>query len=168
MPFYTDLGIVFKALGGRQNEFNWLITAMEFGNLDGVELPPELTLHLGSTTYEFPDVIWLSGKRLSEIIDVCNLQFVWSVLSGFEPHIVIDPNNLEVYPFADGNSEFWRTGVGIQHPRASVEIVCWDSGCTLLLSKDDDLSRRFREFFPEARDLDNYNRIRDQNCSQIG
>jgi hypothetical protein len=121
-----------------------------------------------STTYEFPEVIWVSGKRLTEIIGGFNLQFIWGVLSGFEPHVDIDPNSLEAHPFADGNPEFWRTGVGIQHPRASVEIICWDSSCILLLSKDADLSRRFRQFFPEARDLDTYNQSRGVSRPQIG
>jgi hypothetical protein len=31
---------------------------------------------------------------------------------------------------------------------------------TLLLTKDDDLTRRFREYFPEALDLDDCNRRR--------
>lgn len=168
MPFHTDLGVVFEALGGRQNEFNWLVTDLEFGNLDAVELPMELTLRLGRTTYEFPDVVWLTGKRFSEIIDGYNLQFIWAVLSGFDPHIEIDPNNLEALPSADGNSGFWREGVSIQHPRASVEIVCWDSSYTLLLSKDDDLTKRFRDFFPEACDLDAYNRGKSENCPRIG
>ena len=48
----------------------------------------------------------------------------------------------------------------IQHPLAEVEIVCFDNTSTLLLSRDDDLSRRFRSFFPEAEDLDDYNRGR--------
>lgn len=158
MPFYTDLGRIFNALGGRHAEFNWLITDLEYMNCDGMELPPEFTCHFGSTTYEFPEIVWLSGERLSEIVGGFSLQFLWAVLSGFEPQIDIDPNNLEVHPFANGNSKLWRPGVGIQHPRASVEIICWDSSCTLLLSKDTDLSRRFREYFPGACDLDSYNR----------
>lgn len=154
MPFYTDLRAVFKALGGRQNDFNWLITDLEFLNLDGVELPPEMTLKYRKTAYEFPDTVWLSGKRLSEIIESYNFQFVWAVFSGVDPRIEIDPSKLEVRPIADGNSAVWQAEIGIQHPRASIEIVCWDSTLTLFRSEDEDLIRRFCEFFPEAQDLD--------------
>jgi len=34
MPFYTDLGLVFEALGGRQKEYNWLLTNMDYVILD--------------------------------------------------------------------------------------------------------------------------------------
>lgn len=62
-------------------------------------------------------------------------------------------------PYADGNPDFWNGCPKIQHPRALVEIVCWDATCTLLLSKDDDLTYRFRTFFTDARDLDDYNAL---------
>jgi len=121
-----------------------------------------LVLHPGAQTYEFPGEAWLSGTRLSEIIDGRRIQFTWCVLSGFQNDVEIDPTNLDVHPFADGNARFWQPDVAIQHPRAVVEIVCWDNTLTLLLSKDDDLTRRFREFFPEALDLDDYNRGRGE------
>lgn len=53
--------------------------------------------------------------------------------------------------WADGNDAVWRADAEPQHPRAVVEIVCWDSSATLLLSRDDDLTRRFHAYFPEAR-----------------
>ena len=37
MPFYTDLRSVFRALGGREREFDWLLT-----DLDCNRYPPEL------------------------------------------------------------------------------------------------------------------------------
>ena len=156
MPFYTDLGLVFEALGGRQNEHNWLITDLDYLVLDGDDSPPELNFHPGSPTYQRRGTHWLSGESLSHALSGRRIQFVWAVLSGFERNVEIDPSNLEVHPIADCNPRFWQTGVGIQHPRATVEIVCWDNTLTLLLSKEDDLTRRFREFFPQAIDLDAY------------
>ena len=154
IPFFTDIRLVLEAFAGRQNEFNWLITDLEYANLDGAEMPPEFILRTGFEPLQFRGPIWLSGKRLSEAIEGRRIQFVWAVLSGFHPNVEIDPTNLEVHPFADGNPGFWKPIVAIQHPRAMVEIVCWDNTLTLLLSKDDDLTRRFREFFPESLDLD--------------
>ena len=69
----------------------------------------------------------------------------------------LDLYHLEFEPYADGNSALWQPGVAIQHPLAIVELVCWDSTATLLLSQDDDLTQRFRRHFPEAIDLDLYN-----------
>ena len=147
MEFYTDLAVVFASLGGRQREFNWLITDLECN-----WHPPLLQ----------GDPVWISGAVLTELVTSITpkLQFSWAVLSGFKPDVVIDLAALEVYPYADGNPTLWQPEVRIQHPRAEVEIVCWDSGSTLLLSRDDDLSRRFRAYFPEAVDLDDYNRER--------
>jgi hypothetical protein len=102
-------------------------------------------------------VRWRSGSELSDIVTASTIQFIWGVLSGFRPEVAIDPAALDVQPFADGNGTFWASGARIQHPLADVEIVCWDSSATLLLSRDDDLTRRFRSFFPEAVDLDEYN-----------
>jgi hypothetical protein len=51
--------------------------------------------------------------------------------------------------------------VSVQHPRAVLEIISWDSTATRLLSRRDELSQRFRAFFPHAVDLDEYNAHRD-------
>src|SRR5262249_634048 len=103
------------------------------------------------------DPKWLTGDELSTIVENDAIQFSWAVLSGFSPNEDIDLSRLEVYPSADGNAALWAPGVEIQHPRARVEIVCWDSGATLVLTRDDDVGKGFRRFFPEAVDLDAYN-----------
>jgi len=152
MKWHTDLRLVFEALGGRQQEFNWLLTDWELNEYPPAFRPvPE---HRGSDA----DARWYTGVELTHIVNADHVQFVWGVLSGFRQGISIDPAALEVYPFADGNKCLWMPGVSIQHPLADVEIVCWDAGATMLLTRDDELTRRFRQFFPEAVDLDEYNR----------
>ena len=147
MPFYTDLRTVFKAFGGRQIEFNWLLT-----NIECNFHPDELQSALQSNHRA-----WLSGETLTRLVEQHDIQFIWGVLSGFTSDVILDPNHLEVVPYADGNRAFWASGVKIQHPLAVVELVCWDSSATLLLSRDADLTTRFRTFFPQAVDLDVYN-----------
>lgn len=147
MPFHTDLRVVFKAFGGRQVEFNWLLT-----DLDCNFYPPEFQLDLQPA-----HPIWLSGEKLTRLVDQYAIQFHWAVLSGFAPPISVDLNHLEVEPYADGNETLWVAGAKIQHPLAKVELVCWDGSATLLRSHDEDLTVRFRTFFPEAVDLDAYN-----------
>jgi hypothetical protein len=150
MAYPTDLRVVFEALGGRQREFNWLLTDLELNCY-----PPGLTYR--------PDVRasgtrWLSGTELSEIVEEHEIQFIWGVLSRFRLGVAIDVTTLGTYPYADGNRALWEPNVSIQHPLAEVEIVCWDSTATLLLCRDDDLTQRFRRFFPEAVDLNEHNR----------
>lgn len=144
MGFHTDIHLIFQAFQGRQNEFNWLITNLEC-------YPEEAFQSLEN------EPLWLSGKQLTEITGKQRIQFVWAVLSGFNSDIKIDLNNLEVQPLAEGHPSLWTAHPTIQHPNATVEIVCVDSSFTFLLSKDNDLSQRFRIFFPEAEDLNKYN-----------
>lgn len=149
MPYFTDMRMVFEAIGGRQTEFNWLITDLEYGWLnppDG-EAPP----------FSTPAPHWLTGEALTTLIARYELQFVWGVLSGFSRNVTLDPGSLAVEPYADGNPGFWEPHPQIQHPLAEIEIVCWDSSATLLLCRDSSISESFRSYFPEAVDLDRYN-----------
>lgn len=147
MPFHTDLKLVFEALGGRQREFNWLITNLECNHYPDPAIP----------FYPMSEPLWLADEQLTKVVFEYDIQFIWGVLSGFDRSQVIDIEDLEVEPYADGNRDLWIGHPTIQHPKAQVEIVCWDSTCTLLLSKDDDLTNRFRKFFKDAKDLDQYN-----------
>ena len=147
MVHHTDLRLVFEAFAGREQEFNWLLTDFELNRY-----PPAMAPDIGRESAR-----WFGGPELRGIVDTYEIQFIWGVLSGFRPSVVIDPAALALYPFADGNESFWMRGAGIQHLLADVEIVCWDASATLLLSRDDDLTRRFRTFFSEAIDLDEYN-----------
>lgn len=149
MDCYTDLRLVFHALGGRQQEFNWLVTELECNHHPDPNIPydPERR------------PLWITGEQLTKIVFEHDIQFMWGVLSGFDKDTIIHLDNLVVEPYADGNPDLWQGCPKIQHPKARVEIVCWDSTCTLLLSKDDDLTFRFRSFFTDARDLDDYNAL---------
>ncbi len=147
MPYHTDLAMVCRALGGRQKEYDWLITDFECNtHPDQFPYDPQ-----GKPR-------WLSGQELTELVEKNDIQFIWAALSGFRSDVNIDLNNLEVEPLAEGHPTLWDEKVSIQYPSATVEIVCWDSTFTILLSKDDDLSQRFRSFFPKAKDLNIYNK----------
>jgi hypothetical protein len=150
MPFYTDLRMVFRAIEGRQQDFNWLITNLDFlGHNVDYDRPPPFSDDL---------VHWMSGETLTRIVDDYDMQFVWAVLSGFPPAIELDPQSLEVEPFANGNRSLWSANPQIQHPQAEIEVVCWDSSATLLLCHDRSIGDGFRRFFPEAVDLSERNR----------
>lgn len=159
MEFHTDLSAVFRAIGERQREFQWLLTDIECNGL-----PPALSLL--DEPVEKP-LLWLKGTQLTQILKEASypIQFVWGVLSGFRPGVNAKSQPLDTYPFADGNSSLWEPDVHIQHPLAEVEIVCWDSSYTMFLSKDDDLTERFRAYFPESVDLNERNqRTQRERC----
>lgn len=144
MPYYTNLKLVFDALEGRQKEFNWLITNMECNYAPNERF--------------YQDKIFISGEELTKIVYENDIQFIWAVLSAFTKSEYIDIDNLEVEPYADGNPGFWVFEPQIQHPKAIAEIVCWDSTLTMLLSKDDDLTFKFRKYFTDSKDLNEDNK----------
>jgi hypothetical protein len=111
---------------------------------------------------------WITGSCLNQLVEQNQIQFIWAVLSGFDQDVSLDLTHLEVTPYADGNPMFWAEHPMIQHTLASVEIVCYDSSLTLLLSKDMNLSQRFRAFFPEAVDLNEYNQTQRKRHSSEG
>jgi hypothetical protein len=150
MPYFTDLRLLFQAVGGRQRKFNWLITDLaysRFGDLDK-----------GSPPFRHSGPHWVTGTDLTQIVEENDLQFEWAVLSGFSTRVVLDLDRLDVEPYADGNPGFWVAQPHIQHPLAEVEIVCWDASAALLLSRDPTIGESFRRFFPEAVDLPACNR----------
>ncbi|KAB2496976.1 hypothetical protein F8158_16305 [Bacillus cereus] len=59
-----------------------------------------------------------------------------------------------VEPYANGNEELWVPSPNIQHPQATLEIVCWDSHITLFFSKDEDIDDKFQDYFKSAKKLD--------------
>ena len=150
MRYFTDVRLVFRALGDHQRRLNWLVTDLEWVRLDQRE----------DTADEFsrPGPHWVPGDDLTRFVDSYDIQFVWAVFSGFPPGVSLDLSDLEVEPNADGNSRLWDPEPRIQHPLAEVEIVCWDSTCTLLLCRDPSLVASFRRYFPEAVDLAEHNR----------
>jgi hypothetical protein len=145
MPYHTNIKLIFDALEGRQNEFNWLITAHEC-----YSWPSEPAIF-------DEEIILISGDKLTDIITKNKIQFVWGILSAFDKSIDIDVNNLTVIPTFDGKWKYGGGDVHPQHPLAVAEIVCVDSSYTIFLSKDEDLSSRFLRYYSDAQDLNKWN-----------
>lgn len=143
MPYYTDIGVVYDAFEGRLSHFDWLATG---GQHPSYFCPDAIHSADGEAT-------WLTGQQFAAFAKSVHRQVNWGVFSGFPPGTVLDVDNLQVYPYADGNRQLWGANPTIQHPQAEVEIVCWDTSLTLLLCRDQTLEQAFRDYFPEAVDL---------------
>ncbi|HDR6243273.1 TPA: hypothetical protein QCU24_000967 [Bacillus cereus] len=144
---HTVLASVFDSFQGREKEFNWLITDME------IVAYQEEKLIRDYPKMSHP-IVWIAGEDLSNLVKKYNPQFIWGVLSAFDKSINIDINNLLVEPYANGNEELWVPSPNIQHPQATLEIVCWDSHVTLFLSKDEDIDDKFQDYFKSVKKLD--------------
>lgn len=140
--FYTYLSRVFRAIGNRQTEYNWLIT--------DCQCYPR-TAEIGALLGE--RYCWMSGDELTALVEREDFQWIWGVLSGFPKGIPEEQVRQYPLPYADGHPGFWRNPLSLQHPLAEIEIVPWDSSLTLLLSRKKEIVEDFRAFFPLSEDL---------------
>lgn len=132
-----------------QKDYNWLIS--------DCEACPQKLGH-AIRIQQSGKYAWISGEELTNIIKKNDFQWIWAVLSGFEKHITLEEVKKYDLPYADGYRGFWDENISIQHPLATVELVAWDSGCTLFISKADELVDKFRREFPLSVDLEMYNK----------
>lgn len=143
--YYTYLGKFFGAMGGRQKDYNWLITDCECYPSD-----PKAEAMLRG------DSCWISGEALTALVERENFQWIWAVLSGFDKHVSLREVLAHPLPYADGYPGFWRLPLTMQHPLAQLEIVAWDSSLTLFFSREKGLTARFRQAYPQSQALEDY------------
>ena len=150
MPFHTDVRAVFAALGDLPRRRDWLLTDLDCFAVDGLPLPARLLRG---------DAAVVPGAALDDFLTRHEVQFLWGVLSAFPPGSVPDPAALpdDRRPYADGNPALWEGEPAIQHPRAELELVCWDSTFTLLIARDPAVEAAFRDAFPGWVDLGEFN-----------
>ncbi len=142
MEPHTRLSLLFDAIGDHLRKLRWLATDWE---LDRYDAPFAFELR------HLPLV--LEGRELAEFASRHDPQFVWGVLSGFPSDARIEASALQVIPSADGNPDVWNPNMGPQCPGAVMEIVCFDSGSTIVSTEDDSVQARLKAYFPEGRNL---------------
>lgn len=143
--YYTFLAEVFATIEDKQQEFNWLIT-----DYDGCAKDEKVDDRLSR------EYCWLSGEELTEMIEKDDFQWIWGILSGFRKDISLE-KALE-YELPDiEKATYWKNPVTIQHELASIEIIAFDSCCTVFKTKDKELYERFRSRSSESKDLREYN-----------
>ena len=142
MKWYTYLDGIFMNVP-ELCEYYWLISDLE------VNCCPDPKLN--------SDPVVIDGNTLCEIVQENKIQFIWAVLSGFKNEILSIPDEL---PFADGNRDLWVGSPRPQAQGAEVEIVCWDSTCTLFIGIDESTSAKLQLMYPDIKDLDQENKQR--------
>lgn len=141
LKFHTDLKSLIVPIWDDVKSYNWLVSDVTFMTNTPIPLDHE------------HDYFILSPEEF-DILAHADAQIIWAVLSGVpstDP-IEVDENNI---PFADGNELVWENG-NIQLKQAVIEIVCFDSGYTIVKFKDVDLSHKFKAYFDEAIELDKF------------
>jgi len=124
--------------------FSWLLTDLDFNSSEINERLPINFDH---------DYFLLSENEFNNLLNA-NLQIWWGVILGFPKSIAvtIDVDNL---PLAEGTELIWKNG-HMRHPDALIEIVCFDSGYTIIKFKDRYLSDKFKSYFTEAIALEKF------------
>jgi hypothetical protein len=150
MPFHTCLGPIFEAFEGQQKEFNWLIMEFECNHLPT------------AADWHNEQKIWITGEELTKIIDDDDIQFIWGEIFGFGKEIDFDTAMKNFRPRSKRRDPINSKNPQIQNSLATFQIICFDGGFTVLLSKDDNLSKLFRSYFKESMDLKESRRKRQK------
>lgn len=146
--YYSTFGRLFHEIEELSENYNWLISYPEC-------YPQNL---------EFRDkldqnFVWMTGKELRQMLNTEDFQWIWGVISGFDKNIEL--GNILKYPlpFADGYTGFWENPLTMQHKLAEIEIVAWDSSCSLYLSDNSEIIEKISSIYPRAEDLERYNKL---------
>lgn len=123
--------------------FNWLLSDLEFEYTGINELPINMD----------EDCFLLSENEFHKLLN-SDVQIYWGVILGIPSSISIeiDKDNL---PYAEGNGVVVKNG-NIQHTDAQIEVVCYDSGYTIVKFRDTYLSDKFKIYFTEAVELEKF------------
>ena len=144
---YSYFKNVFCEASEMSEEYNWLISY------------PECCPKNKELQEKMDEVyIWISGLELKRMLYLDNFQWIWGVLSGFSKNISLKDILEYQLPYADGYTGFWRNPITLQHPLADIELVAWDSSCTLFVSKNELIIKKISIIYPQAEDLETYNK----------
>ena len=146
--FYTFLHPIFEVIRDEQVKYNWLVT-----ECDAWE---EIFRKYDCICRD--KYVWISGNELTKLIrENANVQMVWGVLSGFDTKYTLEEVLKYPEPYADMNCKLWENPITIQNPLAIMEIVAFDSSCTLIKCMDKKLLEAVNQAFPYCEDLELYN-----------
>ena len=143
---YSYFKNIFCEINEMSKKYNWLISYPECYP-KSKELQEKMN----------EDYIWISGLELENMLSLDNFQWIWGVFSGFPKNILLEDILKYQLPYAEGYTGFWKNPIILQHPLADIELVAWDSSCTLFVSKDESVIEKILMLYPQAEDLETYN-----------
>ncbi len=143
---YSYFKDIFCKINTLSEKYNWLISYPECYPKNK-ELQEKM----------HKDYVWISGVELKNRLCLDDFQWIWGVLSGFPKNILLEDILKYQLPYANGYAGFWRDPIGLQHPLADIELVAWDSSCTLFIGKDETVIEKILTIYHQAEDLENDN-----------
>lgn len=127
IKFYTNMRLVFSALGISAVDYDWFISDIET-NYYGTEFTSEDQ--------------WMEGHALQSFVNENEVQFIWAVFSAVPKGY---RRSVPVAPYVEGNPDFWNgKEISPQLDGALFEIACWDSSATILVGLPPKLEESFQ------------------------
>lgn len=138
---YTHMLKVLNSIGGRNLEYNWLIT--------DIEAYPEDELYPLILEKEY---LFLSNDELLNMLEKNDFQWLWGVFSAIPKKYSEEEVLKYDLPYADLNSNICKDNIFIiQHPLAEIEIVADDGSFVSIVSKNDEIADKFKQVYKKAK-----------------
>jgi len=142
LKYHTNLNELLSSEWIDLDNYNWFLSDIE------------LTFFEQNTLLDINQEYFKLSSEEFKLFVKSESQVIWGIISAIKKNeeIIFDSNNL---PFADGNSNLWEND-NLQIENSVLEIIAWDSSYTILKFLDENLSKKFKESFDEAIELDKY------------
>lgn len=131
--YYTDMLKVIKAIGGKNLNYNWLITEIETSTGDYFE----------------DDYIILTNEELLDKLESKKIQWIWGTFSAIPKKYKQE----EILKYnLPGVENIDKKEIKPQHPLAEIEIIAYDSTFVQIIAKEE-IAKRFKKIYPGAKEL---------------
>ena len=130
--YYTDMLKVIKAIGGKNLDYNWLITEIETSTGDYFE----------------DDYIILTNEKLLDKLESKKIQWIWGTFSAIPKKYKQE----EILKYnLPGVENIDKKEIKPQHPLAEIEIIAYDSTFVQIIAKDE-IAEKFKRIYPRAKE----------------
>ena len=143
LKYHTNLDILLEPIKEDIGRFKWLVADLEINTSELEQLPINHS----------KDWFLISSDEMEKIRKT-DAQIVWGAFSAIDRDVDIIVTE-DILPFAEGVEEIWENG-NLQVKHSEIEIIAWDSSYTIVKFTDEKLSKKFREYFDEAIELEMY------------
>lgn len=131
--YYTDMLKVVKAIGGKNLDYNWLITEIETSTGDYFE----------------DEYIILTNEELLDKLESKKIQWIWGTFSAIPKKYKQE----EILKYnLPGVENIDKKEIKPQHPLAEIEIIAYDSTFVQIIAKEE-IAKRFKKIYPGAKEL---------------
>ncbi len=129
---YTNMLKIINTLGGKNLNYNWLITEIETNTGD----------------YFYDNYIILSNDELLNKLETKQIQWIWGVFSAIPKKY--SKEEILNYNLPD-TENIDKVVIKPQHPFADIEIIAYDSTFVQIISKDDEIADAFHNLYPKSK-----------------